>query len=289
MTSGLPLRSRLTQRRIADGFGNSLAYIVLGLVAVVTMLPFVIMVVISLTWNPIAITFPIKWIPDPVTIYNYQQIFAKTAILRWVVNSFIVCGVATVGALITSSMAGYAFARGNFIGKNVLFILFLGILMVPLEARIVPLFIVLAKLKLVNTYTALIGPSFASIFGTFMLRQFYLGIPRDYDDAAFIDGANRFQVYWTVLLPQIVPALATLAILRFMGTWNDFLYPLVVTTQAQMRTVTVGLSTIVTGGAVGGVGIDMAGAVIGFLPTLIIFLIGQKYLIEGISLSGVKG
>ena len=289
MTSGLTFRKRITQQMAAATLFRIISYVVLSLVAATTILPFIIMVVVSVTWNPIAVTFPMKWIPDPITFYNYQELFSKTAILRWIANSFIVCGVATTGALLTSSMAGYAFARGNFVGKNVLFVLFLGILMVPLEARIVPLFIVLAKLHLVNTYAALIGPSFASIFGTFMLRQFYMGIPRDYDDAAFIDGANRFQVYWMVLLPQIVPALATLAVLRFMGTWNEFLYPLVVTTNAQMRTVTVGLSTIVTGGAIGGVAINMAGAVIGFIPTLVVFLIGQKYLIEGISLSGVKG
>ncbi len=289
MTRGTTLQKYLTARRLSGSLRNSAAYVVLAVVAVTTIMPFLVMFVYSITWNPVSLTFPVKWIPDPMTLYNYGVLFARTQIVRWIINSFIVCGISTAGALITSSMAGYAFARGDFFGKNVLFVLFLGILMVPLEARIVPVFIVLAKLNLVNTYAALIGPSFASIFGTFMLRQFYLGIPRDYDDAAVIDGANRFQVYHRVLLPQIVPALATLAVLRFMGTWNDFLYPLVVTTSATMRTVTVGLATIITGASVGGVGIDMAGAVVGFVPTLFFFLLGQRYLVEGISLSGVKG
>ena len=289
MTTGLTLKSRLAPQRMRTTVLHVITFLMLSLVAVSTVLPFLVMVSVSFTKNPLAITFPLKWIPDPITLANYQQLISKTAILRWIVNSFVVAGIATLGALVTSSMAGYAFARGDFIGKTVLFAMFLSILMVPLEARIVPLFIVLAKMNLVNTYAALIGPAFASIFGTFMLRQFYLGIPRDYDDAAVIDGANRFQVYWIVLLPQIVPALATLGVLRFMGSWNEFLYPLVVTTSAQMRTLTVGLSTIVTAGAVGGVGIDMAGAVVGFIPTLIILLIGQRYLIEGVSLSGVKG
>jgi multiple sugar transport system permease protein len=289
MTRGTTSHKYLTLTYLASAIRNSAAYIILFFIAVTTIMPFLVMIVYSITWNPKALTFPVKWIPDPMTLYNYGVLFARTQIVRWIINSFIICGVSTAGALITSSMAGYAFARGNFVGKNVLFTLFLGILMVPLEARIVPVFIVLAKLNLVNTYAALIGPSFASIFGTFMLRQFYLGIPRDYDDAAVIDGANRFQVYWKVLLPQLTPALATLAVLRFMGVWNEFLYPLVVTTSATMRTVTVGLATIITGASIGGVGIDMAGAVVGFIPTLAFFLLGQRYLIEGISLSGVKG
>jgi multiple sugar transport system permease protein len=205
---------------------------------------------------------------------------------RWLFNSFFVAIVSTVGGVITSTMAGYAFARGNFLGKNIIFILFLGILMMPDTAVIVPQFIVLSRLNLVNTYTALIGPWFASIFGTFLMRQQFLSIPRDYDDAATIDGANLWQIYWRVLLPQVKPAMATLAVLRFMGNWNSFLYPMVVTSRAEMRTLTVGLGTVARAG--GDAGLDMAGAVVGFLPTFIIFILLQKYIIQGISLSGIK-
>ena len=153
---------------------------------------------------------------------NFRTLFSKTDALRWLFNSVYVALISTLGGVITSSMAGYAFARGDFWGKTVIFTLFLGILMMPDTALIVPQFVVLSRLGLVNTYTALVGPWFASIFATFLLRQAYLIIPRDYDDAATIDGANLWQNWWHVLMPQVMPAMATLAVLRFMGNWNPF-------------------------------------------------------------------
>lgn len=268
------------------GAANVIVYILMIAVALSTLGPFVIMVLVSLTKNAFSISFPLR-LPNPPVLANFMLLFQKTMIVRWLENSFFVCGVGTLGALITSSMAGYAFARGDFWGRDVLFLAFLAILMVPETAKIVPLYVILAKLKLVNTYWALIGPWFASIFGTFMLRQAYLSIPRDYDDAAIIDGASLFQIYWRVLLPQIAPSLATLAVLRFMGQWNEFLYPMIVTSKAYLRTLTVGLATVYSQS--GAAGLDMSGAVIGFLPTFTLFLIGQKYIIQGVAMSGIKG
>jgi multiple sugar transport system permease protein len=265
----------------------ALLYLIMALIAITTVGPFVIMISVSFTENIRFITLPIRLIPDPFTLENFQTLFSKTLALRWLFNSIFVAGVSTIGGVITSTMAGYAFARGDFIGKEVLFALFLGILMMPETALIVPQFVVLSDLGLVNTYWALIGPWFASIFGTFLMRQQYLSIPRDYDDAARIDGANLWQIYFWVLLPQLKPAMATLAVLRFMGNWNSFLYPLIVTSRATMLTLTVGLGTVARAG--GDAGLDMAGAVITFIPTLIIFVVMQKYIIQGISLSGVKG
>ena len=261
-------------------------YGVMLLVAITTIGPFLIMISVSFTQNIRFILFPVQLIPDPITLENFQTLFSKTMALRWLFNSFFVAGVSTLGGVITSTMAGYAFARGNFLGKNAIFILFLGILMMPDSALIVPQFVVLSRLGLVNTYTALIGPWFASIFGTFLMRQQFLSIPRDYDDAATIDGANLWQIYWRVLLPQLKPAMATLAVLRFMGNWNSFLYPMIVTSKAHMLTLTVGLGTVARAG--GDAGLDMAGAVIGFLPTFLVFVFMQRYIIQGISLSGVK-
>lgn len=269
-----------------DVIRQVITYGLMLLVAVTTTGPFLIMLSVSFTENIRFILFPINLIPDPATLENFQTLFSKTLALRWLFNSFYVAIVSTVGGVITSTMAGYAFARGNFIGKRVIFILFLGILMMPETALIVPQFVVLARLGLVNTYTALIGPWFASIFGTFLMRQQFLSIPRDYDDAATIDGANLWQIYWRVLLPQLKPAMATLAVLRFMGNWNSFLYPMVVTSKANLLTLTVGLGTVARSG--GDAGLDMAGAVLGFLPTFIIFIFMQRYIIQGITLSGVK-
>ena len=262
-------------------------YTVLIALAFGTLGPFVMMISVSFTKDIMFISFPIRLIPNPITLDNFLLLFRKTMVLRWLFNSVYTTTMGVLFTLITSSLAGYAFARGDFIGKNLLFTLFLGMLMVPMTARIVPMFIVLAKLNIVNTYWALIGPWLASAFGTFMLRQSYLGIPRDYDDAAKIDGANEFHIYYKVLLPQITPSLATLATIRFMVQWNDFLYPMVVTSRAHLRTLTVGLGTVVRQG--GDAGLDMAGAVMGFLPTFIVFLIGQRYIVRGVPLSGLKG
>lgn len=266
---------------------QGLLYLLMALIAITTVGPFVIMISVSFTENIRFITLPIQLIPQPFTLENFQTLFSKTLALRWLFNSIYVAGVSTLGGVLTSTMAGYAFARGDFIGKQVIFALFLGILMMPDTSLIVPQFVVLSQLGLVNSYTALIGPWFASIFGTFLMRQQYLSIPRDYDDAAIIDGANLWQIYFFVLLPQLKPAMATLAVLRFMGNWNSFLYPMIVTSKATLLTLTVGLGTVARSG--GDAGLDMAGAVLTFLPTVILFIVMQKYIIQGISLSGVKG
>lgn len=280
----MPYVRKWTAKRLAvDG----VVYVLMIAAAITTVGPFVIMASISLTKNMRFLTFPISLIPQPFGLDNFQLLFEKTMVLRWVGNSLYCDTVATVGCLWTSSMAGYAFSRGRFRGKNVIFIAFLGILMMPFAAIIVPLFVTLSEFKLINTYTALIAPSFASAFGTFFMRQAYLSIPTDYDDAAKIDGANIWQVYLRVLLPQLGPSLATLAILRFMGYWNLFLYPMIITSRSDRRLLTVGLGTVARAG--GDVGLDMAGAMIGFLPTFIVFLVGQKYIIQGVSLTGVKG
>lgn len=278
-TSGSIEKSRPVQ--------ETLIYLAMIVLALTTVGPFLIMISVSLTENIRFITFPIELIPSPFTFENFQTLFGSTDALRWLWNSVYVAVVSTLGGVITSTMAGYAFARGEFWGKNVIFALFLGILMMPDTALIVPQFVVLSRLGLVNTYTALIGPWFASIFGTFFMRQAFYSIPRDYDHAAIIDGANLWQIWWNVLMPQVKPAMATLAVLRFMGNWNSFFYPMIVTSRSDMRTLTVGLGTVARAG--GDAGLDMAGAVLGFLPTLILFIIMQRFIIRGVSLSGVKG
>lgn len=285
----VPARSAPWWRHFSlkEGVTQGLIYLVMIAVAITTIGPFLIMLTVSFTENIRFITFPLEFPPNPITLENFQTLFSRTLALRWLFNSVFVATVSTLGGVITSTMAGYAFARGDFIGKNVIFTLFLGILMMPEAALIVPQFIVLSDLHLVNTYTALIGPWFASIFGTFLMRQQYLSIPRDYDDAATMDGANLWQIYWWVLMPQLKPAMATLAVLRFMGNWNSFFYPMVVTSKATLLTLTVGLGTVARAG--GDAGLDMAGAVIGFVPTFLIFIVMQRYIIQGISLSGVKG
>jgi multiple sugar transport system permease protein len=264
-----------------------LIYLLLCLIAVTTVGPFLVMISASLRPNFSYMTFPISLIPPQPSLDNYVRLFRQTAIGRWILNSFVVATSVTFLQLATCSLAGYAFARGDFPGRDAIFWIFMGTLMVPSTVTIVPLFLILSRLGWVDTYAALIVPSATSIFGTFLLRQYFLTIPRDYDDAALIDGAGLFQIYRMVLLPLAKPALATLATLTFLGEWNSFLYPLIVTTKSSMRVLTVGLATMVV--QEGGAGVQMAGATLTFTPTFLIFLFMQRYVVQGIALSGVKG
>jgi multiple sugar transport system permease protein len=218
---------------------------------------------------------------------NYVVLFQRSDILRWLLNSFFVATSVVVLNIATSSLGGYAFARGRFTGRDAIFLMLVASLMVPSTVTTVPLFIIISKLGWANTYFALILPSSANIFGTFLMRQQMMTIPRDYDDAAHIDGAGRFDIYWRVLLPLTKPAVATIATLSFLGAWNDFLWPLVATSSGSMRTLTVGLATMVM--RIGGAGFQLAGATVAFVPTFIFFLLMQRYVVQGIAITGVTG
>jgi multiple sugar transport system permease protein len=262
-------------------------YFLLLFISVLTVGPFLVMISASLRANFSYWIFPISLIPSHPSLANYVRLFHQTMIGRWIANSLFVSTSVTVLQVLTCSMAGFAFARGSFPGREVIFWIFMGTLMVPGTVTLVPLFIILSRLGWVDTYAALIVPAATSIFGTFLMRQYFTTIPRDYDDAAWLDGANLWQVYSQVILPLGKPALATLATLTFLGHWNDFLYPLVVTTRGIMRPLTVGLATMVI--QEGGAGVQMAGATLTFFPTFVIFLVMQRYVVQGITLSGLKG
>ena len=264
-----------------------LIYMLLLLIAVAMVGPFLIMVSASFRQNYNYMTFPISIIPPNPGMDNYEEIFRQTVIERWILNSVFVSTSVTALHLFTCSLAGYAFARGDFPGREVAFWILMSTLMVPGTVTIVPIFLILSWFDWIDRYSALIIPAATSIFGTFLMRQFFMTIPRDYDDAALTDGASLLVIYYQVMLPLGKPALATLATLTFLGTWNDFLYPLIVTTKAVMRTLTVGLATMVV--QEGGAGIQMAAATITFIPTFVIFLVMQRYVVQGIALSGVKG
>ncbi len=275
--------------RESDPFFLAVTYLFLLILAVATVIPFVVMFSASLAPNLPYLKFPMPLIPEGAGLQNYVNLFTRTLAARWLWNSILITTIGTLMMVITSAMSGYAFSRGDFIGKDVLFIAFLGILMVPMTVRIVPIYMLMAKFGWTNTYWVLIGPWSGSAFGVFFMRQQFASIPTDYDDAATVDGANRYRILFSVLLPQIKAGLMTLAVLRFMAHWNDFLYPMMLTSQPTMRTLTVGLATI--GRETGEIdaGFAMAAAVIGFLPTFLVFLIGQRFIVEGFSLSGLKG
>jgi multiple sugar transport system permease protein len=265
----------------------SLTYLLLVLIAVVTIGPFWMMVSASLRPHLIYLAFPMPLIPPDVDLSNYARLFDQSSIARWILNSAFITVSVTALNLATCSMAGFAFARGRFPGRDAIFWLFMATLMIPSTVTIIPLFVVVAKLGWANTYAGLIVPNATSIFGTFLIRQFFKTIPLEYDDAAHIDGANRWQIFYWIDLPLVKPALATLATLTFLGAWNDFLYPLIITSSDEMRPLTVGLATLVT--RTGDAGFTMAGATVSFVPTFIFFLTMQRYIVRGIALSGIKG
>ena len=263
-------------------------HLALIVISFVTIAPFVWMLLTSFKTFEESVRMPPAILPEAWDLVNYRIVMDKFPFHMFYWNTFAMMGMTVLCQLIVCSMAGYAFARLDFPAKEFLFTLCLALLMVPGQIFLVPHYDIMVRLKLNDTVTALWLPKVFSAFGTFMLRQSYLGIPRDYDDAALIDGASTFRIYWNVLLPQLGPSLATLTIIRFMAQWNEFLYPMIITSKAEMRTLTVGLGTVVRAGGPDA-GLTMAGAAMGFIPTFIIFIIGQRYIIQGVALSGLKG
>lgn len=254
--------------------------------AVITIAPLLWMITLSL--KPARLTFaPPYLIPNTFEWENYVRAWEAAPFARYYLNTAIMALGITAGQLIFSSLAAYAFARLEFRGRNVLFLIILGTMMLPIQVLIIPSYLLVLQLGWKNTFFALIVPRLVSAFGIFLLRQFYLTIPRDLDEAALIDGASRFGVWWRIILPLSRPALATLAIFAFLFSWNDFLWPLIVTDDPNMRTIQLGL--VMFQGRYGtNWTLLMAGTVTATLPTILVFLLGQRQFIESIALSGVK-
>ena len=290
-TGRSPADKSALRRTVVQDVGKSgarlVGYAVLVLFAAMFLLPFIYMVSIALRPDMELLTFPIAIIPEHPALGAFSDLFAGTAMTHWLINSFFVTIVVTLLQVFTSSMAGFAFARGDFPGKDVIFWVLLSAIMIPFTVTMIPLYILIAHLHWIDTFYALIVPGAASIFGTFLCRQFILSIPRTYDEAATIDGSSVWGLYRCIHLPLMTPVLATLCVLTFLGTWNDFLWPLLVLQSNTMKTITVGLATMLT--FEGGVAVRMAGATVTFLPTLIVFIALQRYAIRGFVLSGVKG
>jgi len=215
-------------------------------------------------------------------------VFTQLPFLAFYENTIIVTAVKVVGVLITSSLAGYAFARIDFPGRNVLFALYLAVLMVPYQIFLLPQFLIMAKLGWVNTLLALIVPGLFDAFGTFLLRQFFMGLPRELEDAAKIDGCNHFQIYWRIMLPLAKPGLIALAIFTFLWSWNDFLWPLVVINSPEKMTLGAGLAFL-QGQYLTDFPLLMAGAMLSTLPVIAVFVVLQRQFVEGVASTGIKG
>ena len=251
--------------------------------------PFVWMVLGSFKAQGEFLRLPPTWLPEQPTFNNYQRLVDQLDMPRFFFNSIVVAMAVTIGNLVFSPMLGYALAKLRFAGKGVLLGLVLATLMLPGAAILVPQFVLMSALGLVNSYPALILPFLAGPFGVFLTRQFFSGLPDELLEAARMDGASEFRIFWTIAMPLAGPVLATLGILTFLGSWNSFIYPLVMAQEPEMYTLPVALATFATGQYQADHGMLMAGALVLVLPILIIFVVLQRWITEGIATTGLKG
>ncbi|HMB93345.1 MAG TPA: carbohydrate ABC transporter permease [Rhodothermales bacterium] len=263
-------------------------YIVLIGAALLTAFPLLWMVSASFMPTGEANSIPPPLLPSEVTFEHYRQLFTQLNMGRYLFNSTLLATAVTLLSLLLNSMAGYAFAKFRFPGRDGLFKTLLAALVIPAQVAMLPLFLLLKSMGLVNTYGGVIVPTMASIFGIFLIRQYTLSVPDSLIEAARIDGASEFRIYWSVVLPLIMPILVTLAIFTFMGTWNDFMWPLIVLTDNDLYTLPVALA-VFSREHVQDNELMMAGAVVTVLPVLLVFLALQRYYIQGIMMGSVKG
>jgi multiple sugar transport system permease protein len=266
-----------------------LAWLLLFAGALAMSFPFWMMIVTSLSGPDAIFRNPPEFWPSHPHWENYSRLFQAVPISRYFWNSLFVSVVTTIGHVLLSAMAGYAFARLRFRGKNFIFFIFLITLMVPPQVNIVPLFFLMKNFGWLDTYWALIIPGLTGAFGVFMLRQWFNGLPKELEDAARLDGCHSGQIFWRIALPLAAPALAALAIFVFINSWNSFMWPLIVTNSDELRTLPVGLAALkgsfrdTTDWA-----LLMAAATLSILPVVIVFLIGQKQFMKGMLAGGVK-
>jgi len=253
-----------------------------------TLFPLLWMLSASFMASGEATTFPPHLVPHAFTLAQYRALFGRLNIGRAFLSSAIVAATVTVCSVLFGSMAGYAFAKLRFGGRERMFGFLLTAIIVPPQVGMLPLFLLMKKLHLVNTYWGVIIPSMVTVFGIFLIRQFMLSVPQELLEAARIDGAGEFRIYWSVVMPLARPILATLATFMFMSTWNDFMWPLIILSNQSHHTLPVALANLL-GEHVLDVELMMAGAVITVLPVLLVFLVLQRYYIAGLMVGSVKG
>ncbi len=261
----------------------------LPLVAIV-IVPLLYMASMAFTLESNQLVFPIVWIPDPFTLSNFRNILVdpQLPIVRWFSNSLVIATVGTSIIVFLSTLSGYAFARLEFPGKDYIFSLLLFSLMIPVAVTLIPAFLLLRDLKMLNTYHAIWWPAAAQVTGIFLMRQHFYSIPSELEDAARVDGANRFRIYWQICLPLVRGAMVALFIFAFLGLWNDLFWPLIVLSNRPTLTLPVGLLVIQQGSYVQR-GLAFAGAFIASVPVLVFYAIFQRKIIAGITTAGLAG
>lgn len=259
----------------------------LFLVGVTAIIPVLWMVSASFMATGEAGSFPPPMLPKHPTFEHYIALTQRLSMMRYFLNSFIIAGTVTLVSTILNSMAGFAFAKYHFKGRDKLFSTLLSGMIIPAQVTMLPLFLMLKTMGFVNTYVGAIIPGLASIFGIFLIRQFVISIPDSYIEAARMDGGSEFRIYRTVILPLCKPILYTLALFTFMGTWNDFMWPLIIMTDQSNYTLQVGLASLM-GEHVLDLELMMAGSVVTIIPVLLLFLVFQRHYVRGIMVGGVK-
>jgi len=257
--------------------------------AVVFFLPFLWMVTTALKPDGEIFTYPPRWIPSTWQFSNFATAWTKAPFARFFLNSVIATSSITLIQLVTAALAAYAFARLRFPGKALLFLAYLSIMMVPSQVTLIPNFITLRRLGMLNTYWALILPFTATGFGTFLIRQHFLSIPQELFDAATVDGAGHLRMLWQICLPLAKPALATFGLLTTMWHWNDFFWPLIVTNSMEMRTMPLGLVVFTHSEQGTSWNLLMAAGIFTALPIVVLFLVAQRSFVQGIARVGLKG
>jgi multiple sugar transport system permease protein len=265
-----------------------LSYVFLIVVGISMIAPLLWMVSTSLKAPDAEVLSPSNWLPGELHWENYRTVMVETNFARALFNSAFITITVTCGQVFTSSLAAFAFARLKFFGRDRIFLGYLATMMIPAAVTMIPVFILLRHLHWVNTYWGLIIPAMFSAYGTFMLRQFFMTISTELEDAAIIDGCSTLGVYWHVILPLSKPALATLTIFTFMGSWRSFMWPVIITHTRDMFTLPVALAQFQEMYGIQWT-LMMAGSVIMIVPMLIVFIFGQRYFVEGIQLGAVKG
>ena len=282
-------RNKLAGKAAVDLF----FYLLLILVGLTFLLPFLWMLSASLKSVAEIFSFPPRWFPRVRRWSNYTDIFSVMPFGHFVFNSFKVSLLSTIGVVLSSALAAFAFARLRFPGRNLIFALLLSTLMVPGEVTLIPIFFIMRTLGVINTHIPLYLPDFfGNPFGTFLLRQFFLTVPKELEDAAEMDGAGPFKIFGRIFLPLAKPALVTLAVLTFMWRWEELIRPVIYLGSREKMTLTVGLTGYFAefgGGEIFRWDLLMAGSVVSIIPILVLFMVGQRFFIQGITMTGIKG
>lgn len=294
-TEALPLNQTMstpsTAHRLGDITGSAAKIISLAILiiaAIIAFGPLLWTLTTSLRTPAEAFTNPPQWLPLHPDFSNYTAVFHQVPIGRFFFNSVLVTGLVVAGQTITCTLSGYAFAMIRFPGRSIIFGAFLATMMVPLQTIIIPVFVIVKTLGLADNPLSLVVSALGSAFGTFLMRQFFMQLPIEIEEAARIDGANIFQIYWRILLPLSVPGMIALGVLVIIWSWNDLLWPLVINTDPQQMPVSAGLASL-QGQYTTNFPVLMAGSLLASLPVIVVFIIFQRHLMSGIAFTGIKG